>query len=68
MNEQEVLAEIVEVQEEGGDSGEIQEGEVLGSLGSAINKFCSRIERPIAKMALHFKCNYCVRTFVGPSK
>ena len=86
MNEQEVLApapvlaiDVEEIVVQEGEEVAVEEGEEVGELeevgsaGSAVNKFCSRVERPIAKgknkgkMALHFKCNYCIRAFVGPS-
>ena len=74
LNEQEVLGPVlaIEVDEVGVVEKDVEEiQEALG--GSAINKHCSRIERPIArgknkgKMAEHFKCNYCSKAFVGPS-
>ena len=41
--------------------------------GSLINRHCSKVILPIAKgkkkglETLHFKCNYCIKAFVGPS-
>ena len=72
LNEQEVLGPVlaIEVDEVAAVEEEVEEEiqEALG--GSAINKHCSRIERPIAKgknkgkMADHFKCNYCSKAFI----
>jgi hypothetical protein len=71
MNEQDVVA--IEVEEIPGveEVEDIQEAEE--GYGSAINKHCSKIQLPIAKgknkgkIVLHFKCNYCSKSFVGPS-
>ena len=76
LNEQEVLGPVLAI--EGDEVAAVEEEEVEEEIqeglgGSAINKHCSRIQRPIAKgpnkgkIADHFKCNYCIKAFVGPS-